>query len=33
MCRGYKNMRRDLQVKDDYHAVYLELERGISTDH
>ena len=33
MCRGYKNVRRDLQVKDDYHAVHLELERGIVTDH
>ena len=33
MCRGYKSMRHDLQVKDDHHAFHLELERGIVTYH
>ena len=31
MCRGYKSMRHDLQIKDDYHAVHLELDREESS--
>ena len=31
MCRGYKSMRHDLQIKDDYHAVHLELDRAESS--